>query len=144
MSPLYISSSIIIDCRRLCDKSFTDDLIVVPDTVTFSQARFLCSVLSGQLFTTDHPTYPGDSLYNKIKSELNLDQSFCALPSGEFSSWLGNTYDYSKEKWSGFKGAMLQSLNLSLIKEPSSPQVCGFYFSDNFYCCLVPGNLPHQ
>ena len=56
--------------RTLCDTSFSDELIIVPDTVTFPEAKFLCSVLSGEVYTSDHPTYPGDSLYDKIKAEV--------------------------------------------------------------------------
>ena len=35
------------DYRSLCLKTFQDEVIVVPDAVTFDQADFMCSFLSG-------------------------------------------------------------------------------------------------
>ena len=38
-----------------------------------------------------------ENLYNKIKSDIPLQDSFCVLPSGEFSMWLGNKFSYEGE-----------------------------------------------
>ena len=35
------------DYRSLCLKTFQDEVIVVPDAVTFDQADFMCGFLSG-------------------------------------------------------------------------------------------------
>ena len=51
----------------------------------------------GRVFTADHPSYMAENLYNKIKSDIPLQDSFCVLPSGEFSMWLGNKFSYEGE-----------------------------------------------
>ena len=63
--------------------------------------------MSGRVFTADHPSYMAENLYNKIKSDIPLQESFCVLPSGEFSMWLGNKFSYEGElSWYGSKGSI--------------------------------------
>ena len=80
-------------------------------------------IFLGRVIKADYPPYPGDSLYSKIKSEIDLAESFCELPSGEFSMWLGNKFDYGAKTWSGYNPGTNINVSLNLIKEPSSPQV---------------------
>ena len=89
--------------------------------------------ISGRIFAADSPSsYKGDALYSKIKADLDLSESLCALPSGEFSisaayftlhdmtgefsMWLGNTFNYETKTWSGHGGDQIMGVNLTLIK----------------------------
>ena len=76
----------------------------------------LFSFIPGRIYAADNPSYQGDALYAKIKTDLDLAESFCALPSGEFSMWLGNSYNYEDKIWSGHAGAQRMGVNLTLIK----------------------------
>ena len=38
--------------------------------------------ISGRIYAADNPSYQGEALYTKIKADLDLEESFCALPSG--------------------------------------------------------------
>ena len=76
----------------------------------------ITSSIPGRIYAADHPSYKGDALYSKIKADLDLAESFCALPSGEFSMWLGNMFNYEDKTWSGHAGAQRMGVNLTLIK----------------------------
>lgn len=73
-------------------------------------------LIPGRIYAADNPSHQGDALYSKIKTDLDLAESFCALPSGEFSMWLGNTFNYEAKTWSGHAGAQRMGVNLTLIK----------------------------
>ena len=54
---------------------------MIPDTVPFDEAAFKCDFLSGEIYSVGDQNYKTGALYQAIKSELELDKSFCSLPS---------------------------------------------------------------
>ena len=82
----------------------------------------LTFILTGEVHMVDDPASPGNDFYTKVKNEIDLQESYCSLPSGEFSTWFGNKFDYNQKIWDGYNNAEKMSINLTLIKEPSSPE----------------------
>ena len=58
--------------KELCGKPFEQDLVVIPEPVTFYDAAFICSYLSTEIFTVNDELYDYDILYNKFNSEIDL------------------------------------------------------------------------
>ena len=58
--------------KELCGKPFEQDLVVIPEPVTFHDAVFICSYLSTKIFTVKDELYDYEVLYNKFNSELDL------------------------------------------------------------------------
>ena len=58
--------------NELCHKPFEQDIVVIPEPVTFHDAAFICSYLSSRVFTVENELYQFDVLYKKIKTELDL------------------------------------------------------------------------
>ena len=99
---------------------------MIPDTVPFDEAAFKCGFLSGEIYSVGDEKYKTGALYQSIKSELDLDKSFCSLPSGEFSMWLGNLWDFDISpggNWTEYKMGARLGFQLKTIKTPSNPEV---------------------
>ena len=115
---------------------------MIPDTVPFDEAAFKCDFLSGlnpkrihlslsmmipgEIYSVNDEKYRTGALYEAIKSELDLDKSFCSLPSGEFSMCLGNVWDFDIDKagnWTEYKTGQQLDFDLQTIKTPSNPEV---------------------
>ena len=100
----------------------------------------------GEIYSVNDEKYRTGALYQAIKSELDLDKSFCSLPSGEFSMWLGNVWDFDIDKagnWTEYKTGQQLDFDLETIKTPSNPEVsieCVLHSSEN---CSA-GSLSHQ
>ena len=73
--------------QQLCEKNFAQDLVIVPEPVTFQQvslllqfcsavskfqAGFLCDFLSSRLFSAGHPTLTPDQLYSQLRTQVNI------------------------------------------------------------------------
>ena len=79
-------------------------------------------ISSGEVYMIDNPKSQGLEFYKKVKEEIDLEESYCAQPSGEFSTWFGNRYDYKTKLWNGYKGSKIMNTSIELIKDPSSPE----------------------
>ena len=80
----------------------------------------------GEIYSVNDEKYRTGALYEAIKSEIDLDKSFCSLPSGEFSMWLGNVWDFNIDKagnWTNYKTGAQLGFDLKTIKTPSNPEV---------------------
>ena len=103
---------------------------MIPDTVPFDEAAFKCDFLSGEIYSVGDQNYKTGALYQAIKSELDLDKSFCSLPSGEFSMWLGNVWDFNIDPagdWTEYRTGTQLDFQLQTIKTPSNPEVTASY-----------------
>ena len=58
--------------KELCGKPFQQDLVVIPEPVTFHDAAFICSYLSTTIFTVNDDLYDYEILYKKFNTELEL------------------------------------------------------------------------
>ena len=63
------------DYKNLCEESFEQELVAIPEPVTFHEAAFICDYLSGKIFSADDDLYDADVLYGKLKDELDLQVS---------------------------------------------------------------------
>ena len=79
-------------------------------------------ISSGEVYMIDNPKSQGLEFYKKVKEEIDLEESYCAQPSGEFSTWFGNRYDYKTKLWNWYKGSKIMNTSIELIKDPSSPE----------------------
>ena len=62
----------ILEYQKLCESKFKNNLVAVPEPVTFYEASFICDFLSGKIFSVDDDLYDSDRLYQKLKSQLDL------------------------------------------------------------------------
>ena len=58
--------------RKLCEVKFENELVAIPEPVTFLEADFICDFLSGKIYSVDHKVYGTQQLYQKLKSKLDL------------------------------------------------------------------------
>ena len=68
--------------QKLCEYKFENDLVAIPEPVTFHEASFICDFLSGKIFSMDDDLYNSEGLYQELKTKLNLtvsliDQHYC-------------------------------------------------------------------
>ena len=58
--------------KNLCELKFENELVAIPEPVTFLEADFICDFLSGKVYSVDHNLYDTQKLYQNLKSKLNL------------------------------------------------------------------------
>ena len=63
------------DYQKLCESKFENELVAIPEPVTFYEAAFICDFLSGKIYSVDNDLYDASGLYQKLKNELNLKVS---------------------------------------------------------------------
>ena len=64
-----------LEYQKLCESKFENQLVAVPEPVTFHEASFICDFLSGKIISVDDDHYDADGLYQKLKSKLDLKVS---------------------------------------------------------------------
>ena len=48
--------------QKLCEYKFENDLVAIPEPVTFHEASFICDFLSGKIFSVDDDLYNSEGL----------------------------------------------------------------------------------
>ena len=61
------------DYQALCEEVFEEELVAVPEAVTFHDATFICAFLSGKIYSADDDKYDPGLLYSKLKAELDIE-----------------------------------------------------------------------
>ena len=60
------------DYKALCEEVFEQELVAVPEAVTFHDATFICDFLSGKIYSADDEKYDPGLLYNTLKTQLDI------------------------------------------------------------------------
>ena len=58
--------------QTFCQEVFEEELVAVPEPVTFHDATFICNFLSGKIYSADDDLYEPGVLYNKLKTEFEI------------------------------------------------------------------------
>jgi len=112
-----------IRVTEFCAKPFSNDMVIIPEAVTFADATNICESISGELYSADDPQYSPEDLYQKLKTETDPGSN-CQLPSGDISYWQGNRWDEGGQSWMGYRDNKTVSRELTVLKEPSPGELC--------------------
>ena len=60
------------DYKKLCERPFDQELVAVPEPVTFHDATSICDFLTGKIYSADDDLYEPEIFYDKLKTELDI------------------------------------------------------------------------
>ena len=60
------------DYKTLCVEVFEQELVAIPEAVTFYDATFICDFMSGKIYSADDEKYDPGLLYNTLKTQLDI------------------------------------------------------------------------
>ena len=58
--------------EEFCEPKFENELVAIPEPVTFPEAAFICDFLSGKIYSVDDDLYDSLQFYANLKENLNL------------------------------------------------------------------------